>query len=188
MPALVLVKHAAPAIDPTIPPDEWPLSDAGRRRCAPLADQLAATHPGVIVASAEAKARETARLVAERLGVPWEIGANLHEHDRRGELFGTEASFQAAVAAFFAQPGALVYGNETADQAHARFARAVDDVLAEHPAQNVVIVAHGTVITLLVARANRLEPFAFWQRLGLPSFVLLSRPALAVQRVVERIL
>ncbi len=78
-------------------------------------------------------------------------------------------------------------GNETADEAHARFAAAVEAVCARHSARNIMVVAHGTVITLLVARRAGLEPFPFWKRLGLPSFVALSLPDHAMQTVCDHI-
>ena len=177
MPTLILVRHSIPAIDPARSADQWSLSAEGRQRCAPLADRLAQHHPGVIVTSVEPKAVETARLVAE----------GLHEHDRRGVPFESRAAFEAAVARFFAEPARLVFGNETADGAHARFAAAVAVVLARHPGENVAVVTHGTVMTLFVARANRLEPFAFWRQLGLPALVVLSRPGFEGLHVVENV-
>lgn len=187
MPTLILVRHSIPAIDPARSADQWSLSAEGRQRCAPLADRLAQHHPGVIVTSVEPKAVETARLVAERLGLPLEVAEGLHEHDRRGVPFESRAAFEAAVARFFAEPARLVFGNETADGAHARFAAAVAVVLARHPGENVAVVTHGTVMTLFVARANRLEPFAFWRQLGLPALVVLSRPGFEGLHVVENV-
>jgi broad specificity phosphatase PhoE len=60
-------------------------------------------------------------------------------------------------------------------------------VLERHPDQTVAIVSHGTVITLYVARAAGVEPFAFWQGLGLPAFVVLSWPRLGLLNVVESV-
>src|SRR4051794_25818359 len=79
---LILVKHAPPEVVPGVAPEKWTLSAKGRDLCAPLADQLAAHAPAVIVSSEEPKAAETARLVAERLNVPWHTAHGLHEHDR----------------------------------------------------------------------------------------------------------
>lgn len=56
-----------------------------------------------------------------------------------------------------------------------------------HPVGNIIIVAHGTVITLFVSRRAGLEPFPFWKRLALPSFVVLSLPDQAVESVVDDI-
>jgi broad specificity phosphatase PhoE len=178
MPKLILVKHSQPQIDPLMPAREWHLSQEGRLRCRPLADKLAAYEPGVIVASTEPKATETAQIVAERLDKPFEVAGGLHEHNRSNVAFYSPQVFDAAVATFFQKPGELVFGRETALQAQERFSKAVEDVLEKHIDENVVIVAHGTVITLFVAAHAAIEPFAFWKRLGLPSFVVISLPGL----------
>jgi len=179
---LILVRHSLPEIVPTRPASQWRLSDEGRRRCRALADELAAYRPQVILTSVEPKAVETGRLVADRLGLPCEMSPGLHEHERPDVAFGTREQFETSVAGFFARPGELIFGAETANQAHARFRGAVDDVLAHYPERTVAIVTHGTVMTLFIARANELEPFPFWQRLGLPAFVVLSRPLYRLMR------
>jgi len=141
----------------------------------------------VIVASTEPKATETAELVAGALHKPWHIAAGLHEHERSGVGWIDRARFEAQVAEFFRRPGALVFGGETADQAHARFAAAIAAVTAQYPARSLAVVAHGTVISLFVARSVGLEPFPLWSCLGLPSFVVLSLPAMELVSVVEHI-
>jgi len=80
-----------------------------------------------------------------------------------------------------------VFGRETALEAEERFARAIRRVIDAQPNQHTIVVAHGTVITLFVARYNEIEPFQFWQRLAMPSFVVLSLPAFGLDTVVERV-
>lgn len=185
MPELILVRHSHPEILPTVPANQWLLSDEGRQRCRPLADRLALHRPDVIVTSLEPKAVETGQIVAHRLGKPFESADGLHEHDRSEVTFGSKERFEAKVARFFAQPEQLVFGRETADQAHQRFAQAVTSVIRTHPHKNVAVVTHGTVMTLFVSRAVGLEPFPFWKRLGLPAFAVLSLPGFDLVTVVE---
>ena len=184
---LILVKHSHPEIVTTVPAARWRLSDAGRRRCTALAECLAAYRPAAILASREPKAEETAQIAAECLGLRHTTAAGLHEHDRSNVGWSSEAAFEAAVARFFAHPSELVFGRETARQANARFAAAVDAVVAAHPHGNLVVVAHGTVITLLVAARTGAEPLLLWRRLGLPSFVVLALPDMAIMEIVEQI-
>ena len=68
MRTLILVKHAMPTLEPEVPSRAWHLSDAGRARCLPLAEQIAAYRPVAIAASAEPKATETAQIVAAPRG------------------------------------------------------------------------------------------------------------------------
>lgn len=181
---LILVKHSMPAIAPDAPAATWQLSAAGRARCLPLATALVAYRPEILVTSSEPKASETAAIVASRLGLDYTAIAGLHEHDRHGVPWLGEDQFAAQVGRFFAEPDQLVMGAETAHAAHARFARAVDGVVASAPGQTVAVVAHGTVISLYVAHATGVDPFSLWQQLGLPSFVVLALPDRTLLRVV----
>jgi len=185
---IILVKHSLPEINPQIPPSRWPLSEEGEVRCSLLADQLAFHQPDAIFSSQELKAIQTAELIAERLSRSNKALPSLHEHERENTpFFKSQAEFLAAVNEFFEKPGELVYGEESATQAQERFSLAVHQLLSEQPAQNPVIVAHGTVITLFVAKYNPIEPYPFWLRLGLPSFVTLEYPSFKLKSVVERV-
>jgi broad specificity phosphatase PhoE len=181
---LILIKHSQPEIVPDVISHEWRLSETGRRRCRVLAGRLAAYGPQRFVSSTEPKAAETAAIVADLLRTPWEIEEGLQENDRSGFVFHSDEAYDASFREFFAHPDRRVVGRETADQAHLRFAAAMSRVLERHPSGTLGVVAHGTVITLFVSRATGLEPFPLWRRLGLPSFVVLSLPELAVQEIV----
>jgi broad specificity phosphatase PhoE len=182
---LVLVRHAFPAIDPGQPAHQWPLSDEGRRRCRPLAQQLAVYNPQQVLTSTEVKAVETGSLVAQFLGLPCSALKDLHEHERLGVPYVGQAAFEAQIAEFFANPDRLVFGQETARQAYQRYAQAIDRALRQYAGQNLVLVSHGTVMTLWLAQAVGLDPFPFWKRLGLPGFVVLLRPGHSIVSVVE---
>ena len=186
MPHLILVKHARPDIMPTVPARQWPLSEAGRAQCALLADQLAPYAPAALVSSAEPKALETAHLVARSMHASVHIVEGLHEHDRSSTPWLGPEAFARAVVAFFHHPAKLVMGSETAHQASQRFGRAMATVLRLHAEQNIIVFTHGTVLSLFVAHATGLEPLILWQRLGLPSFVVLTLPQLALVKIVEQ--
>jgi broad specificity phosphatase PhoE len=182
---LVLVKHSLPEIVPAVSAERWQLGAVGRRRAQRLADRLAAFVPAIVATSPEPKARETARIVATAHGWPVEVVSDLREHDRRGVEYLSTADFDAAIARCFAAPDQLVFGRETANQARQRFAAAVEGVVATHPDQDLFVVAHGTVIALFVAWCAGVDGYALWRRLGLPSYVLLSRPERELREVVE---
>jgi broad specificity phosphatase PhoE len=60
--------------------------------------------------------------------------------------------------------------------------------LDQHSDENVVIVTHGIVLTLLVTRAQpALEPLSFWKQLGLPAVAVLSRPDLVLEQLFEKV-
>ena len=184
---LILVKHAPPEVVPGVPPERWALSTKGQALCVPLADKLAEHQPSVVVSSEEPKAAETARLVAEHLGVPWRTALGLHEHDRSNVPHMRSGEFISMVELFFRKPSELVLGRETADAARDRFEAAVLRASAEQHEGNVAVVSHGTVIALLLGNRNGRTPFEVWRAMGLPSFAVLTFPAMTVDASVDRI-
>jgi broad specificity phosphatase PhoE len=187
MTALILVKHAMPEIEPDVEAPQWRLSAAGRDGSRRLAERLREYAPVAVVTSHEPKAMETGEIVGKLLGVRVTRQVGLHEHERSSRPFLSPEAFNARMAHFFAHPDERVVGHESADEALARFHRALDAVVAEHPDGAVVAVAHGTVISLFVSHVAGGDPFVLWSRLGLPSYVVLSRPALALISIVESV-
>lgn len=112
---------------------------------------------------------ETAALVGVRLGLEVRPRRDLHENDRTGLGFGPLDELRARIKRFFNEPGTVVMGDETAEAAGRRFEAAVRALLAEAGDRSVAVITHGTVLTTLVARYNRIEPFAFWESLTVPS-------------------
>jgi broad specificity phosphatase PhoE len=136
----------------------------------------------------EPKAQETALLISQYLGVPFEIYEGLHEHDRSQVGFLGKEEFQRAIASFFERPEELILGQETAAQALARFDKAILNLLSKYPDGNLAVVTHGTVITLFTAFHAGVAPFPFWQKLGLPSLTILTAPKIELESVVENII
>lgn len=174
MSVLILVKHSLPEVRAGVAPNLWHLSEEGKRRAQLLAPKVAGYGLQYIFASLEPKASETGEIIAADLNLPFRTSPNLHEHVRPATADFNQTAFEADVAALFARPDALVFGSETADQAHERFRTAVMGILEENVGQSLAIVAHGTVISLFVSRACGVEPFPLWKSLGLPSYVVLD--------------
>ncbi len=172
---LILIKHSMPEFEKGKLWYEWPLSEDGRRRCIPLAEQVASYQPTAIAASPERKAVETAGIIGSHIEIPVQITEGLQENDRTGFRFAQD-EYEQQFQEFFRKPNELIIGQETATQALKRFTLALEGFVCDHPAGNLVVVAHGTVITLFTAAHNDIEPFQFWLELGIPSFVVLSLP------------
>jgi broad specificity phosphatase PhoE len=171
---LILVKHSLPEIAADQPANQWKLSTEGRLRVHRLAAKLRRFGPEVILTSSEPKAKETAELLAGLLQLEIQVTEGFHEHDRTHTPFLNQAAFQACIHEFFQKPDLLVFGGETADQAHTRFEGAVETGLRAHPDKTVIIVSHGTVISLFVARRTGLSDWQLWNELGLPAFVAMD--------------
>lgn len=175
---LILVRHAAPLKQPDVPARDWPLSPAGQADAARLADLLAPYAPAAIFASDELKARQTAQPLADHLDLPVTVAPGLHEHERRSVGYLDDATFQATMARLFAEPDTLVFGEETANQALARFSQAVGDALAlyANASGDLAIFTHGTVLSLFVAAHSDHDPMTFWYHLNLPAWVVFTLP------------
>lgn len=171
---LILVKHSAPQVEEDRPANTWKLSGEGQLRAHRLAEQLESFEPEVLVSSAEPKAKETANIVASHLQLDVHILPDLHEHDRSNVPYLSHDVFQISIRDFFQQPDELVFGRETANQTHARFYRTAHSVLNDHRNKTVVIVTHGTVISLFVSRLTGSSDLELWNKLGLPSFVAMD--------------
>jgi len=171
---LILVKHSLPQVVKDMPAREWVLSEQGRDRVYALAEKLRVYRPEIIVSSIEPKARETASVLARNLELEYQMVNGLHEHDRSSSPYYSNDEFQRLVREFFENPSALIFGSESADQALERFRRTVKSVLDSYQDETIVIVTHGTVISLYVSWLTGCDGYELWGELGLPSFVVLD--------------
>jgi broad specificity phosphatase PhoE len=179
--ALILVRHAEPAIDPTVPSPQWRLSERGRAGAAALAERLAAFAAAAAVASSEPKALETVQIVAGQFGLPVAIDDGFAEHHRPGLPFSTPEERDAQVAKFFADPGMAFFGGESADQARERFAAA----LARHTARPLLVGSHGTVLAFYLSRLLGLDAWTLWKSIGLPEAFVLDGEGRLLERIAE---
>lgn len=122
----------------------------------------------------------TGAALAEVLDLPAQSAPGLQEHDRRGvPYFENKVDFETAVATLFNRPNELVFGNETAVQAKMRFETAVRQQLENYPQDTLIIVTHGTVLTLFLCHHNlHLQPLPLWQSLAMPCAFVLNLPGM----------
>ena len=184
---LVLVRHSLPEINPTVPASRWHLSKVGRHRCEPLAERLMNYDLRALASSVEPKAVETAEIVGDLLGLTPNVVEGLHEHERDQVGFLPRADFEEKISDFFRSPQELVFGSETADQAHTRFSGALRNVVETQIAGNMAMITHGTVISLFISRSTGIDAISFWKRMKLPAFVVLLLPELRLLDVYEEI-
>ncbi len=184
---LYLIKHAMPVKQAERPSREWVLGEEGRAAAARLAGRLAGEGIVRFVCSREPKARETGAIMAGALGVPCEEAEGLHEQEREGApFFADPAEFDAAMRELFARPGERVFGRETGDEAAARYAAALERVIGGVDGDGgLAVVSHGTVMTLFIARHDRVDAFELWRSLGLPSSAVLSLPGLRLVEIIQ---
>ena len=170
-PALILVRHSTPAIDPSVPSTDWPLNAAGIDAARRLAFQLAPFKPIRLLSSPERKARETAEIMGERFGLNVQVKADLQEHKRQGSGFLPMEDFEKGISTLFRLPDVVAFGSESALDV---FARITDSLPAPGRDEGpTVVVSHGTAISIYMSRTFGIDGFAFWQSLKTPMAIVI---------------
>lgn len=109
-----------------------PLSDYGRRQARRLADELADERLDAIYASDLERARETAEIVGERLGLPVVLDPDLREKD-----WGTWEGLTPVE-----RDRVELVGESTAAHQE-RILLALARIAETHPGERVLVVTHG---------------------------------------------
>jgi broad specificity phosphatase PhoE len=183
---LLLIRHSQTKQAPEVSSHNWLLTIEGQQRCKALAEKLAPYRLTDIFTSTEGKAAQTGKLAAKYLGIRCQTAPDLHEHKRDNVgYFPTVEAFENAVVDLFRQPDKLVFGQETANQALARFTGGLVRLIERRPAGNLAVVSHGTVISLFVAAHADIDVAEFWMRLGMPALVTFSLPGFSLLEVTD---
>ncbi len=157
---LVLVRHAEAA--PASPQEatyDPPLSERGRQQAQLLARRLARMSVHALYSSPLRRAQETAAAVAAATGLPIHTIPDLREVDI--DLARLRATYegqspQAVADDLAARLLALprwdaLPGCEPSHRFRLRVHRALQEMVARHPAQRVVVVCHGGVINIYLS-------------------------------------
>ncbi len=189
MSVLVLVRHSNPAARSDINVHDWVLTLKGIQNATILAGDLGTFLPFHLASSPELKAMQTAQVISEGLDLDgYSIATGAHEHRRNTmSWYDDDEERRAAIQRVFSEPDAVVLGEESARAAFQRFRAQVDALKAEHPDESLVVVTHGTVMALFAGFTNDLPPGNIWERLGLPSYIVLDLDTYRLQRIVARI-
>lgn len=168
------------------------LTERGRGEIAAAADRLAGEGIAAIYASPLQRTRETAEIVASRLGLPVEFRDDVMELDF-GEWTG--ATFDAIRAdprwVSWSQHRSLatIPGGESMREVQRRVVEAVLDISDRHRDEAVVIVSHGDVIRAALVFALGM-PLDFYGRIevgqGSLSTIRLDQAGIRVLSINER--
>jgi 2,3-bisphosphoglycerate-dependent phosphoglycerate mutase len=109
-----------------------PLNEYGRRQARELAERLMDDDIAAVYASDLARARETAEILADRLGLPVVLDPDLREKNW-GNWEGLTSDERAHVE----------FEGEATEEHRERVLRAVERIAAAHPGERVAVVTHG---------------------------------------------
>lgn len=131
---------------------EVPLSDRGREQAAAVARTLreAARSAELILTSDYARAMETARIIADELGLPVLPEPALRERNfgvARGRLY---SEFGEETIASWRHPHYRIDGGESWADVHVRVAAFFEKLRRDPPAQEIIAVSHGGAISVML--------------------------------------
>jgi broad specificity phosphatase PhoE len=109
-----------------------PLNDYGRRQARALADRLAGENIDAVYASDLSRARETAEIVGEKLGLTVAVDPDLREKNW-GNWEGLTSDERLHIE----------FEGETSEAHRDRTLSAVQRIVERHPGERVVVVTHG---------------------------------------------
>ncbi|MHB8648584.1 MAG: histidine phosphatase family protein [Gaiellaceae bacterium] len=124
-----------------------PLNEHGRRQARALAERLAGEGIAAVYASDLARARETAEIVAARLGLPVATDPDLREKNW-GSWEGLTSEERLTVA----------FEGEATEAHRERMLRAVGRIAAAHPGGRILVVTHGGSLRRIQAAVHGVAP------------------------------
>lgn len=169
---LVLVRHARPIVDLTIPSEKWVLSKEGLAAAGKLGLFLQVDCGGQIWSSEETKAMQTASQIAKV------VGTDVATDVRLGEVYrpwaGDPATYRELALNYLR--GVDQEGWEPRSKSLGRFTEVIDELLGKHDGQRLIVVAHGLVTSLYIASTNArwpqrdgpIDAIEFWSALQMP--------------------
>jgi len=128
-----------------------PLNEAGRRQAEALADALDGDGVAAVYSSDLRRARETAHVVAKRLGLPVIEDRGLREIDVGSWSGLTREEVRERYPDGFARwlQGEIGHDGETREQLTERVVDAVGRIASGHEGDTVLVVTHGGAIRAL---------------------------------------
>lgn len=177
MTTVYLVRHAH--ADWT-PDEARPLSPQGRAAALSVADLLSVRTVAAIYSSTSRRAIDTVRPLAEQVGVSITTIHDLRER----ELPPVPASnFARVTRDSWLAPEVAIAGAESNLAAQARGLTVLDDILARHLGQPVVVSTHGTLLALILNGLDASLGYDFWQTMSFPDVYELDLDGRALRHV-----
>lgn len=140
------------------------LSTAGRAQALATAEQLAGqVTADLILASDLLRARQTAQIIADVLGLPVALDAGLREQSLgqlEGKLyieqFGPDGTVQGTIDALWRDPFRRPPGGESVAGMYDRVQATLTRLSKDNPGRTIVVATHGGVVR--TARATQPQP------------------------------
>lgn len=137
-----------------------PLNPTGISQAEELADTLQKEQFDAIYSSDLSRAKQTAQIVAEKLGMSITTDPRLREICKgiwEGMSFDeVKGKYAAALSQDHADPAnSRTPGGETVAEVAARMAAAANDISLRYPEGSILVVSHGLAVSTLYCQANK---------------------------------
>jgi len=147
-----------------------PLNEQGQQQAEEVAQKLSTVTLAAIYSSDLQRARQTAEVLGDRIGLPVRLEPRLREIDMgswAGQLVSTVRATESALFSRWrsAPVGVRPPGGETVDELAARLAEALDDISRAHPQAAVAVFTHGAAIAAVHCRVHGLPLDHIWELL-----------------------
>jgi 2,3-bisphosphoglycerate-dependent phosphoglycerate mutase len=178
---LLLIRHAEPervAPGSASAPADPVLTERGRAQAERLARWLEHEPVDAVLSSPLRRARETADLVAARLGLDVDLNDGLQEYDARADYYipveelreTRDHHWRAMIEGRWEE-----LGGEDPERFQARIVPVVDAIIGRFPGGRVAAVCHGGVINVYLAALLGMERHLWFE----PGYTSISRVAAA---------
>ena len=177
---LLLIRHAEPRRVSDAGAADPGLTETGVKQAERLAGYLAEGNPSEVTAvycSTQRRAVETARRLAERLGVPLTRDPDLLEFDHGATFYTPVEEYTGDKAAQWEGIAAGRWGDHVFDLPafRARVHAAMERIAAAHPSTTVAIICHGGVINSYLGEVIGASGLMFFA----PAYTSITRVAAA---------
>ena len=149
---LILLRHGRTQFNPDNPVSQWALSEEGEKQAKEIAESGVFDYVDVIICSGEYKAKQTASYLADRLGKIVISNSGLNEIGRDDGGILTEEEHDKTLEFALRNQDQSRHRWETAQNALNRYESSVDQINREYKGKNILIVSHGTVMSLYFAK------------------------------------
>jgi broad specificity phosphatase PhoE len=149
--ALIFLRHAETKKDETLLDEQWTITDAGKKSAEKMADTGVFDDVDVIISSNMKRAYQTAEPFAARLGEKIIRVPEFNEISRRKAKMINKKDYEAIKARMFVDLDFAPGGWETARSALSRFKKASEKMDMKYENKKILIVTHGTVMSLFFA-------------------------------------
>ena len=151
---------------------EVPLSEEGIKQAQTLAERLKKHRIDVIYSSSMIRAKQTAKIISDKLKIPVESWDYLKEIRNPTEIWGKPADDEGILEIKelarkkFLKGDGRYSDEETFEELDKRAKEVLEHLLLHHKKQNVLCISHATMIKMIICKAifgDSLTPGIFLQ-------------------------